>query len=75
MEKSLLKRGNQNMSKYTIIALMEAVKIISELVDSPDQVKQAAEQIQESVRGKPRTEQKEKTAQSCSFEQSKQNPD
>ena len=63
------------MSKYSIIALLEAVKIISGLVDSPEQVKQAAEQIQKAVANSPRTETKEKSAQGCTLERSEQFPD
>ncbi len=74
MIKSSQNRGKPIMSKYSIIALLEAVKIISGLVDSPEQVAKAADQIQKAVANSPRTDTKEKSAQGGNLERSEQFP-
>lgn len=75
MTKSKQSRGSPKMSKYSIIALLEAVKIISGLVDSPEQVKQAAEQIQKAVANSSRTDKQKRNVQNGNSERSEQLPD
>lgn len=75
MTKSKQSRGSPKMSKYSIIALLEAVKIISGLVDNPEQVKQAAEQMQTAVINASKPTKQKRNVPNGNSERSEQLPD
>ena len=74
MTKSKQSRGSPKMSRDSIIVLLEAVKIISGLVDSPEQVKQAAEQMQTAVINASRPTKQKRNVQNGNSERSEQFP-
>lgn len=75
MKKSNHNQGVSTMAKSDNVGILEAIKIISGLVEKPEQVAQAADQIQKAIINASRPTKQKKSVQKGNSERSEQFPD
>lgn len=68
-------QGVLTMAKSDNVGILEAIKIISGLVEKPEQVAQAADQIQKAIINASRPTKQKKSVQNGNSERSEQFPD